>query len=142
MTSNRGPTDAQTAFMYYPRLNAEVVLQLATQRQRLLRTAIDRLPVTTYHAMAGPDTDSCVICLDDYGQGATVRTLACGHAFHVACIDTWLERKDTCPLCKASIITDSAARAQLSASPAVVLVCRCAPCAAPSGCYSWVSPVP
>ncbi|GAQ77739.1 hypothetical protein KFL_000030180 [Klebsormidium nitens] len=47
----------------------------------------------------GRDT-SCAICLVDYEEGALLRPLPCGHAFHTACIDTWLKKDPSCPLCK------------------------------------------
>ena len=28
------------------------------------------------------------------------RSLRCGHVFHPLCLEPWLERHDTCPLCK------------------------------------------
>lgn len=43
-------------------------------------------------------TDECSICLtvDTHQQ---VETLVCNHKFHKTCLDTWLENKNTCPLC-------------------------------------------
>ena len=33
---------------------------------------------------------SCVICLENFCDGDTLRSLPCGHLFHVGCIDHWL----------------------------------------------------
>lgn len=41
----------------------------------------------------------CVVCLGDYEEGDQLRRLACGHQFHVECVDEWLKRHRTCPLC-------------------------------------------
>lgn len=47
------------------------------------------------------DEDQCVVCLSDMAKGDHARALpGCGHVFHRACIDLWLLRKTTCPLCK------------------------------------------
>ena len=32
----------------------------------------------------------CVICLESFQEGSTLRLLPCGHAFHMGCIDHWL----------------------------------------------------
>ena len=49
--------------------------------------------------------ESCTICLDKLKQGVQVRTLACGHTYHVGCIDSWLRHNHVisiqiCCLCK------------------------------------------
>jgi hypothetical protein len=41
----------------------------------------------------------CSICLDAYNEGDVVKTLLCGHTFHANCVDVWLSRSATCPLC-------------------------------------------
>ena len=45
----------------------------------------------------------CVVCLSDYELGDELRKLHCNHMFHVDCVDHWLQRKPTCPLCVQSI---------------------------------------
>ncbi|KAF0686109.1 Aste57867_22074 [Aphanomyces stellatus] len=54
-----------------------------------------------------PEDDStCSICLDPLEEGAPVFTnirLGCAHAFHHECVSTWLNRHETCPLCRVSV---------------------------------------
>ncbi|CAF1872803.1 unnamed protein product [Brassica oleracea] len=46
----------------------------------------------------------CPICLQDAAEGEKMRRLtACGHCFHAECIDPWLEKRSTCPQCRAQI---------------------------------------
>ncbi|KAJ9563374.1 hypothetical protein OSB04_008534 [Centaurea solstitialis] len=43
----------------------------------------------------------CAVCLHDVDGGQRYRRLPqCRHCFHVHCIDTWLQSRSTCPLCR------------------------------------------
>ncbi|KAF8027807.1 hypothetical protein BT93_E0666 [Corymbia citriodora subsp. variegata] len=43
----------------------------------------------------------CAICLSEYRPKETIRTIpSCGHYFHAQCIDQWLQRNASCPLCR------------------------------------------
>jgi uncharacterized membrane protein YeaQ/YmgE (transglycosylase-associated protein family) len=49
------------------------------------------------------DTD-CAICLQDLKDGECTRLLpSCGHLFHLNCIDEWLTRQGTCPVCRKDV---------------------------------------
>jgi len=50
---------------------------------------------------------TCRICMDDYKDGEDLKTLPCLHIFHCACIDSWLQRDNSCPICKTPIGEDS-----------------------------------
>ncbi|CAH2051397.1 unnamed protein product [Thlaspi arvense] len=44
---------------------------------------------------------SCSVCLQDFQLGETVRSLPhCHHMFHLPCIDNWLLRHGSCPMCR------------------------------------------
>ncbi|KAJ8641467.1 hypothetical protein MRB53_018161 [Persea americana] len=50
------------------------------------------------------DDAQCTVCLAEYQEKDTLRVLPyCGHAFHVNCIDRWLQRHSTCPVCRISL---------------------------------------
>ncbi|XVE96730.1 hypothetical protein REPUB_Repub02eG0248000 [Reevesia pubescens] len=54
------------------------------------------------------DESSCVICLEEYKDMDEVGALkTCGHDYHVPCIKKWLSMKNTCPICKASVLADN-----------------------------------
>eukprot|EP00662_Eupelagonemidae_sp_cell21_P024038 gene24038-42688_t len=42
----------------------------------------------------------CAVCQDDFAAGDGVRRLNCFHVFHARCVDPWLCRSLTCPMCK------------------------------------------
>ena len=50
----------------------------------------------------------CSICQDDFKDGERARAISkCQHHFHINCIDKWLVKKGSCPLCRTPIINIS-----------------------------------
>lgn len=45
----------------------------------------------------------CAICMCDYEIGSSVTELPCSHFFHGDCIEKWLERCNSCPVCREPI---------------------------------------
>ncbi|KAF6162538.1 hypothetical protein GIB67_003084 [Kingdonia uniflora] len=66
---------------------------------------IERIPkikITTKNNVdASGEKISCSVCIQDLQVGEIVRSLPhCHHMFHLPCIDTWLAKKGSCPLCR------------------------------------------
>ncbi|WJX18444.1 RING-type E3 ubiquitin transferase [Trifolium repens] len=46
----------------------------------------------------------CVVCLTEFQEQDVIKILPkCNHAFHLDCIDIWLQTNSNCPLCRSSI---------------------------------------
>ncbi len=66
-------------------------------------TETQRLPIRPY-VPEESKTDTCVICVEDFTRGESLRWLPCQHCFHSVCIDEWLGRHSSlCPLCKTPV---------------------------------------
>ncbi|KAL2608827.1 hypothetical protein R1flu_027400 [Riccia fluitans] len=51
----------------------------------------------------GTQDTACSICLADYRNEEVLRMLPdCHHVFHAPCIDVWLRRHASCPMCRSS----------------------------------------
>ncbi|KAL7492047.1 hypothetical protein ACHAWT_003180 [Skeletonema menzelii] len=69
------------------------------------RTSSDKSDDDSESAKKRPkiDVGTCNICLEDYHGGDEKKSLSCPHAFHKGCIDEWLKRVASCPVCKADV---------------------------------------
>lgn len=64
------------------------------------------------------DKTCCSICFSDYKGSEVVKIIPdCGHMFHIDCIDKWLRRHATCPICRTAPLPS---RSALSLAQAVV----------------------
>lgn len=55
---------------------------------------------TKKYICKGKENDNCTICLLEKEKGEECRRLVCEHSFHLDCIDPWLKKNPTCPLCR------------------------------------------
>lgn len=68
---------------------------------------IREIPTFVYSRTEGTENSSlneCVVCLHEFQDQDMLRLLPkCSHAFHLDCIDIWLQSNANCPLCRTSI---------------------------------------
>ncbi|XP_027356859.1 RING-H2 finger protein ATL43-like [Abrus precatorius] len=66
------------------------------------RSIVESLPVFRFGSLRGQkDELDCAVCLTKFEAAEVLRLLPkCKHAFHVECVDTWLDAHSTCPLCR------------------------------------------
>ncbi|KAF0913777.1 hypothetical protein E2562_024641 [Oryza meyeriana var. granulata] len=115
---------------------ASVIRSVATEERGLGMPFIRMLPVVKFTAAAcgvGGEGDragagvgarisvsECAVCLSEFVERERVRLLPnCSHAFHIDCIDTWLQGNARCPFCRSDVT--------LPFAPAVSTSARTAP---------------
>lgn len=49
----------------------------------------------------------CPICVEEFTKESEVVALPCNekHIYHARCIEQWLRRHNTCPLCKVEVLS-------------------------------------
>ncbi|XP_073029072.1 E3 ubiquitin-protein ligase ATL4-like [Primulina eburnea] len=73
-------------------------------------SVLDSLPLFTFSSVTGNLTGGdCAVCLSKFEPHDQLRLLPlCCHAFHAACIDTWILSNQTCPLCRSTVLPSDA----------------------------------
>ncbi|KAJ1423151.1 Zinc finger, RING-type [Sesbania bispinosa] len=51
------------------------------------------------------ETDSCIICQDEFKDQEKIGVLRCEHEYHADCLKKWLLVKNVCPICKSEALT-------------------------------------
>jgi len=74
------------------------------EERGLDKETLDSLPFVTYNKEmfknVEAESKSCPICLEEFEDGNEVRFLWCIHRFHKNCVDQWLDKHTSCPICK------------------------------------------
>ncbi|GAB2268304.1 hypothetical protein Dimus_003275, partial [Dionaea muscipula] len=82
------------------------------------KTVIESLPFFRFSSLRGSKQGlECAVCLSRFEDIEILRLLPkCKHAFHIDCIDEWLDRHSTCPLCRQAVSADDLQEAALIAN--------------------------
>lgn len=66
------------------------------------KQVIEALPFFKFSSLKGSKEGlECAVCLSKFEDSEVLRLLPkCKHGFHMNCIDKWLERHSSCPLCR------------------------------------------
>ncbi|XP_020208083.2 E3 ubiquitin-protein ligase ATL42 [Cajanus cajan] len=69
------------------------------------REVIETLPFFRFSSLQGSKEGlECTVCLSHFEDTEILRLLPkCKHAFHMSCIDKWLENHSSCPLCRSKV---------------------------------------
>lgn len=70
----------------------------------LSQEELQKLPCFEFEVGGSSCTDSsCAVCLEEFERsgGEKCKALpACNHTFHAKCLDAWLSKTPTCPICR------------------------------------------
>ncbi|XP_010111905.2 RING-H2 finger protein ATL16 [Morus notabilis] len=83
-----------------------IALSPVTWNRGLDESVIREIPTFQFKGgdMEERSVFGCVVCLNEFQVQDTLRVLPnCNHAFHLDCIDIWLQSNGNCPLCRTSI---------------------------------------
>ncbi|KAE8712561.1 putative xyloglucan endotransglucosylase/hydrolase protein 26 [Hibiscus syriacus] len=72
------------------------------------KKVIESLPLFRFLSLRGSKQGlECAVCLSKFEDVEIVRLLPkCKHGFHFDCIDKWLEKHSSCPLCRQKVNTE------------------------------------
>ncbi|KAE9585197.1 hypothetical protein Lal_00017989 [Lupinus albus] len=76
------------------------------KRGQMLRASKKLPPLVNYGNHHNPirSCGECAICLENFEAGQFCQVFPmCKHIFHSDCIDNWLQKKLTCPICRSCI---------------------------------------
>lgn len=71
---------------------------------RASKIAVDQLETLTSEELQ-QDSFMCVVCHDGENDSPVVR-LPCNHLYHKNCVEAWLDKKNSCPMCRTELPTD------------------------------------
>jgi hypothetical protein len=63
----------------------------------------DHIWESNHHCAESHHIDCCSICLSAFRCGQRVLETPCGHCFHHACCQEWIQKRDTCPYCRSDL---------------------------------------
>ncbi|CAI0379811.1 unnamed protein product [Linum tenue] len=87
----------------YREMAADIYDDTAAATTGLPQHCIQALPHLTFQKSSRPLC--CSICLQDVEAGEVVREVpSCGHCFHLECLDKWLVRNASCPMCRTAYV--------------------------------------
>ncbi|KAJ7973813.1 putative Ring finger protein [Quillaja saponaria] len=72
------------------------------------KTVVESLPFFRFSSLKGTKEGlECAVCLSKFEDIEMLRLLPkCKHAFHIDCIDHWLEKHSSCPLCRHKVSSE------------------------------------
>ncbi|KAL1373268.1 hypothetical protein AAHE18_01G262200 [Arachis hypogaea] len=70
----------------------------------MTKDSLNKLPQHVILKDMKAEDTCCAICLQDIVVGETARSLPrCRHTFHLTCVDRWLVKNHSCPVCRRTV---------------------------------------
>ncbi|OAY27256.1 E3 ubiquitin-protein ligase ATL42 [Manihot esculenta] len=91
--------------------NLPALVRSTSQYSGVDKTVIESLPFFRFSSLKGSKNGlECVVCLSKFEDIEVLRLLPkCKHAFHINCVDQWLEKHSSCPLCRCKVSAEDPA---------------------------------
>ncbi|THG14122.1 E3 ubiquitin-protein ligase ATL42-like [Camellia sinensis] len=98
--------------------NLDGFLRSGSRFSGIDKTVIESLPFFRFSSLRGSREGlECSVCLSKFEDIEVLRLLPkCKHAFHIGCVDQWLEKHSSCPLCRHKVSADDLALSTYSNS--------------------------
>ncbi|ESQ33435.1 hypothetical protein EUTSA_v10009296mg, partial [Eutrema salsugineum] len=91
---------------------------LSTAELGLSKELREMLPIVVFRESFSVMDSQCSVCLGDYQADDKLQQIpACGHTFHMDCIDLWLTSHTTCPLCRLTLLPSQSHQSQEEEDP-------------------------
>ncbi|WAQ97044.1 RN181-like protein [Mya arenaria] len=70
------------------------------------KKVVEELPTRIVTPSEAAEEKKCPVCIGLFDEEDEVKELPCGHRFHSPCILPWLQKVNSCPLCRHELPTD------------------------------------
>ncbi|CAN1755509.1 Putative RING-H2 finger protein ATL12 [Linum perenne] len=106
---HRGSATARADFLR--RQGGGGLVRSASRFSGIDKTVVESLPFFRFSSLRGNRQGlECAVCISKFEDVEILRLLPkCKHAFHIDCIDQWLERHSSCPICRSKVNADDPA---------------------------------
>ncbi|KAI3507709.1 hypothetical protein L1887_22700 [Cichorium endivia] len=71
------------------------------------KAAVESMPTIEVSNLHVNTESHCAICIEAFALGAEAREMPCKHIYHPDCILPWLTMRNSCPVCRHELPTDS-----------------------------------
>lgn len=94
------------AFLEIVRRISEREAEARHQAKKAKKEAVDRLPVIKIEKKhckminGALEPPMCTVCCDNIQMTKKGMFMPCGHVYHPDCLTPWLEKNNTCPVCR------------------------------------------
>jgi hypothetical protein len=65
---------------------------------------IDKKTISYEELLNNDEDNDCTICLEEFNNDEEIIKLKCNHFFHSKCIDDWIKKNQSCPLCRVNLL--------------------------------------
>ncbi|KAL8225239.1 hypothetical protein R6Q57_017796 [Mikania cordata] len=71
------------------------------------KSAVESMPTIEVNNIHVSKESHCAICIEPFPLGGEAREMPCKHIYHSDCILPWLTMRNSCPVCRHELPTDS-----------------------------------